>query len=120
FRSVGIIGNVNRGQVGGGISYFFTRCTIIALPNNELRLSFSYGNQFKPGFSAAVAFSYDVQRSLFQSSVAEVGYNTSCYGLNFEVSQFNIGARVESRFRFALTLKNIGSVGTLRKQERLF
>jgi len=120
FRSAGIIGNVNRGQVGGGISYFFTRRTTIALPNNELRLSFNYGNQFKPGFSAAVAFSYDVQRSLFQSSVAEVGYNTSCYGLNFEVSQFNIGARVESRFRFALTLKNIGSVGTLRKQERLF
>jgi len=40
--------------------------------------------------------------------------------LNFEISQFNIGARVESRFRFSFLLKNIGSVGTIRPRERLF
>lgn len=120
FRSAGIIGNVNRGQFFGGIAYFFTHRSAIEIPNNQLRGSLTYGNQLKPGFSAAVQFSYDVQHSLFQGSTAEIGYNTNCYGLSFEVSQFNIGARVESRFRFAFTLKNIGSVGTLRPRERLF
>jgi LPS-assembly protein len=120
FRSAGIIGNASRGQLTGGVSYFFTRRSTIEIPNNQLRTSLSYGNRLKPGFSGAIQFSYDVQHSLFQGSVAELGYNTSCFGLNFEVSQFNIGARVESRFRFSFTLKNVGSVGTLRPRERLF
>ena len=120
FRSAGIIGNASRGQLNGGISYFFTRRSVIEIPNNQLRGTVSYGNALKPGFSGAFQFSYDVQHSLFQGSVAQVGYNTNCYGLNFEVSQFNIGAHVESRFRFAFVLRNIGSVGTIRPAERLF
>jgi len=124
FRSAGIIGSVNRGQVVGGISYFLTSRSAIEIPNNQLRGTLSYGNQKKAGLSAAFQVSYDIQHSLFQSSVAEVGYNTKCFGLNFEVSQFNIGSRVESRFRFSFTLRelgrNIGSVGTMRPQERLF
>ena len=120
FRSAGIIGNVSRGQFLGGVSYFFTRRSAIQIPNNQLQGTVGYGNGLKPGLSAALQFSFDIQRSLFQSSVAQVGYNTDCYGLSFEISQFNIGARVESRFRFAFTLKNIGSIGTFRRQERLF
>jgi LPS-assembly protein len=120
FRSAGITGNANRGQFGGGISYFFTQRSAIEIPNNQLRGTLTYGNQLKPGLSTAFAFSYDVQHSLFQGSTAQVGYNTNCYGLSFEMSQFKLGARVESRFRFAFTLKDIGSVGTIRPRERLF
>jgi LPS-assembly protein len=120
FRSAGIIGGVNRGQTSGSISYFFVRRSPIQVPNNQLRGLISFGNELKPGLSAAFSLSYDVQRSLFQSSVAQVGYNTDCYGLSFEFSQFDVGARKESRFRFAFSLKNIGSYGTLRPRERLF
>ena len=120
FRSAGVIGNVSRGPFVGGISYFFTRRSVIEIPNNQLRGSFVYGNRLKQGFSTAFVFSYDVQHSVFQGSTAEVGYNTPCYGLSLEVSQFNIGNRVESRFTFSFSLKNVGSVGTLRPRERLF
>jgi LPS-assembly protein len=120
FRSAGIVGNANRGQFVGGISYFFTRRSGIEIPSNQLRGSVSYGNQVKPGLSAAFSFSYDAQHSIFQGSNAQVGYNTNCFGLSFDVSQVNLGFRVESRFRFAFTLKDIGSVGTLRPRERLF
>jgi LPS-assembly protein len=120
FRSAGIIGTANRGQIGGSVSYFFTRRSAIEIPNNQLRGTVTYGNQGKPGFSGAFAFAYDVQHSLFQGSTAQVGYNFNCYGLSFEVSQFNLGARDERRFRFAFTLKDLGSVGTIRPRERLF
>jgi LPS-assembly protein len=119
-RDVGIIGNANRGFFTGGLSYFFTHASTIEVPNDEIRASLSYGNRLKPGFSGAVNVSYDVLHSLFQGSVAEVGYNTNCFGFNLEVSQFNIGARVESRFQFSFTLKDVGSFGTLKRQERLF
>ena len=120
FRSAGVSGGMNRGQFSGGISYFLTRRSAIQIPNNQLRGTLIYGNQQKPGLSAAFSFAYDAEHALFQGSVAQVGYNTDCYGLSFEISQFNIGARIESRFRFAFSLKNIGSYGTLRRQERLF
>jgi LPS-assembly protein len=120
FRSAGIIGNANRGFFVGGVSYFFTRSSAIEVPSNQLRASISYGNRLKPGFSAALSLSYDVLHSVFQGSTTEVGYNTDCYGLSLELSQFNIGPRIESRFTFSFSLKNVGSVGTLRPRERLF
>jgi len=121
FRSAGVSGGMNRGQFSGGLSYFFTRRSAIQIPNNQLRGTLVYGNEQKPGLSAALSFSYDVEHSLFQGSVAQVGYNMNCYGLSFELSQFKIGTtRIESRFRFAFSLKNVGSYGTLRRQERLF
>ena len=120
FRSAGIIGGVNRGQAFGNVAYFFTRRSAIQVPNNQLRGTVGFGNELKRGISAAFNFSYDVEHSLFQGSVAQVGYNTDCYGLSFEFSQFDIGARKESRFRFAFSLKNVGSYGTLRQRERIF
>lgn len=119
-RDIGVIGNANRGLITGGLSYFYTHASPIEVPNNEIRASLAYGNRLKQGFSGAVSFSYDVLHSLFQGSTAEVGYNTNCYGFNLEVSQFNIGARVESRFLFSFTLKDVGSFGTIRPGERLF
>jgi LPS-assembly protein len=120
FRSAGIIGGFNRGQTFGSISYFFTRRSAIQTPSNQLRSTVGYGNELKPGLSAAFSVAYDIERSLFQGSVAQVSYNTDCYGLSFELVQFDIGARKESRIRFAFTLKNLGSYGTLRRQDRLF
>jgi LPS-assembly protein len=120
FRSAGVTGNASRGYFVGGVSYFFTKASAIEIPSNQLRTSISYGNRLKPGLSAALSFSYDVLHSIFQGSTTEVGYNTNCYGLSLELNQFNIGPRIESRFVFSFTLKNVGSVGTLRPAERLF
>jgi LPS-assembly protein len=120
FRSAGIIGNANRGFFTGGVSYFFTKSSPIEVPSNELRGLIAYGNRLKPGFSGALSLSYDVLHSVFQGSTTEVGYNTDCFGLSLELSQFNIGPRIESRLTFSFSLKNVGSVGTLRPRERLF
>jgi LPS-assembly protein len=120
FRSAGIIGGVSHGQGFLNVAYFFTRRSPIQQPNNQLRGTLGYGNEERLGLSAAFNFSYDIHRSLFQSSITQVGYNTDCYGLSLEFMQIDAGARIESRIRFAFTLKNIGSYGTLRRQERLF
>jgi LPS-assembly protein len=120
FRSAGIIGGLDRAQTFANVAYYFTRRSAIHEPNNQLRGTIGYGNEAKLGLSAAFNFSYDIHRSLFQGSTAQVGYNTDCYGFSFEFTQFDVGARKESRIRFALSLKNIGSAGTLRRQERLF
>jgi len=120
FRSAGIMGGLNRGPINSSVGYFFNKRTEIQSANNQLRGLVSYGTQGKPGISAGVGINYDVHRSLFQGATAQVGYNAECYGLSFEFTTYDLGARKESRLRFSLQLKNIGSFGTLRPQERLF
>jgi LPS-assembly protein len=120
FRSAGIIGEANRGPLFSAVSYFLIKRSGIEAPSNQIRGLVGYGNQDKPGISAAMNVAYDFQRSLFQGSTLQVGYNTDCYGLSVEFSQVDLGARKESRFRFELSLKNLGSIGTIRRQERLF
>jgi LPS-assembly protein len=120
FESAGISGGVNRGASFGNISYFFRRSSPIQFPSNQLRANAGYGNDQKTGLSFALSMAYDVQRSLFQESVSQVGYNFDCYGLSLEWMQFKLGARIESRIRFSFSLKNIGTFGNIRRQDRIF
>jgi LPS-assembly protein len=120
FESAGISGGLNRGQAFGNVAYFFRRNTAIQFPSNQLRGNFGYGNELKRGLSLALSAAYDVQRSVFQESVTQVGYNWECYGVNLEWMQRDLGARNESRIRFAFSLKNIGTFGNIRRQDRIF
>ena len=55
-----------------------------------------------------------------QFATTQVTYNTDCCGISFQYRRFNFGARNENQFRVAFAVANIGSFGTLKKQERLF
>ncbi len=120
FESAGISGGVNRGQAFGNVAYFFRRNSPIQFASNQLRANFGYGNQVKPGLSLALSAAYDVQRRLFQESITQVGYNWDCYGVSLEWTQFHLGARRESQYRFQFSLKNIGTWGNIRPQDRIF
>lgn len=55
-----------------------------------------------------------------QFSTAQVNYNTDCCGISVEYRVFNIGTRNESQYRVAFAVSNVGSFGTLKKQEKIF
>ncbi len=120
FDGVGVSGGVNRGISSGNISYFFRSSSNIQIPSDQFRGNFVYGNELKPGFSFAMSAAYDIQHRLFQQSGTQVGYNWDCYGVSVDWMQFNLGPRIESRIRFAFSLKNIGTFGNLRRQDRIF
>jgi LPS-assembly protein len=120
FRSAGIMGGVRRSFFNSSVGYFFNKRTEIQEPNNQLRALASFGESSRRGFSAAFGFSYDIHNSIFQSSVGQVNYNAECYGLSFELSQVDLGFRKEVGWRISLQLKNLGTIGNLRPQERLF
>ena len=84
FRSAGILGGINRGLFNSSVGYFFNKRTEIQEPSNQLRGLVVLARISSPGFSGGVGFSYDIHRSLFQGSTAQVGYNAECYGLSFE------------------------------------
>jgi LPS-assembly protein len=78
------------------------------------------GNQNRKGWNAAFSTYYDYKRGILDFSTTEVTYNTDCCGISVEYRRFNVGSRDDTQYRVAFAVSNIGSFGTLRKQERIF
>jgi LPS-assembly protein len=89
--------------------------------SEQLRALAGYGDLNRPGWSAAVGVSYDFTKGAFQNQVAQIAYNGSCCGLGFEYGRFSFGTiRNENRFGIVFRVANLGSVGNLRRQEKVF
>jgi len=93
---------------------------VLTPPANQFRGLFVIGNQNKPGWNAAFSAIYDFRESRMQFATTQITYNTDCCGISFQYRRFNFGTRNENQFRVAFGIANIGSFGTLRKQERIF
>ncbi len=119
FRSAGIIGRYQVGPLFNNVAYFFTRRSLIQLPNNQVRATLGYGNSDRPGLNGAVSFAYNVDQSILQASTAQLSYNTDCYGLHLAFMQFDLGPRRESRIRFSFSLKDLGAIGNLGQDSLL-
>jgi LPS-assembly protein len=101
--------NVSAGNVGAPITF------------NQFRWLVGYGNPNKRGISAAANIGFDVNARFLQYTAVQTSYNWDCCGFSIEYRRLALGSvRNENQFRFALSLTNIGTFGTLRRQERLF
>jgi len=87
---------------------------------NQLRGLVGYGNPDARGFSAAFSAIYDFRFGLMQFATTQITYNTDCCGWSIQYRRFGFGTRNENQFRLSFAVANIGSFGTLKKQERLF
>ncbi|MFB3815683.1 MAG: LPS-assembly protein LptD [Terriglobales bacterium] len=126
FVTYHLFGDVN---VGGAHAYLQTPGEIVAgtqtLPSpskfNQFRILASYGHPNKRGFAAAATVGADANLGFLQYSAVQTTYNWDCCGVTFEYRRFALGpVRNENQFRFALSLANVGTFGTLKRQERLF
>jgi LPS-assembly protein len=98
--------------------------------HNQLRVPWAKANQFmgmagwgqdnRRGWSGAFMAAYDYRVGVMQFATTQVTYNTDCCGFSLQYRRFNFGTRDEHQFRAALAIANIGSFGTLKRQERIF
>ena len=89
--------------------------------SNQLRTLFGYGDQNRAGWNLMMGASYDFTQQAFQNQIVEVSYNGSCCGIGFEYRKFSFGAiRNENQYSVVFRIANLGSAGTLRKQEKIF
>jgi LPS-assembly protein len=94
--------------------------TTLLPSENQLRASFGLGNQTRRGWNAAFIAVYDYKQAVLEYAILQATYNTDCCGLSVQYGRLNFGARDETLYRFAFAVANLGSFGTLKKQERLF
>ncbi|HZQ91371.1 MAG TPA: LPS assembly protein LptD [Terriglobales bacterium] len=114
--------------VGGSHAYFHVPGEIFTtnpIPGpdlfNQFRVLAGWGHPNKRGFNFAGNIGADTNLNFLQYSVGQLSYNWDCIGATFEYRRLALGAvRNENQFRFSLSLANIGTFGTMRRQERLF
>ncbi len=88
---------------------------------NQIRVLLGYGHPNKRGISTAANIGLDANLNFLQYSAFQGTYNWDCCGISAEYRRFALGSvRNENQFRFAFTLANIGSFGTLRRRERIY
>jgi LPS-assembly protein len=92
----------------------------VAPSSDQLHGLVGFGNQNRKGWNGAMSVYYDYKNHVTVFATAEVTYNTDCCGISVEYRRFNIGTRDDTQYRMAFTVSNIGSFGTLQKQDRIF
>ena len=93
---------------------------VISPPANQFRASFGYGDSNRKGWNAVFSMVYDYRLARLDFGIAQTTYNTDCCGLSFQVRHFNFGTRNEDQYLVSFSIANLGTVGNLKKQERLF
>jgi LPS-assembly protein len=87
---------------------------------NQLRGKFGFGDPNKRGWNAAVQSFYDFRLHRIVGATAQVTYNTDCCGFSLQFNRSAWGLRNDNQFRIAFSVANIGSFGSLKRQETLF
>lgn len=87
---------------------------------NQVSGMIGVGKDNRRGWSAAFYATYDYTQGVLRYSTTQVAYNSDCCGISVQYRRFSFGTRNENQFRIAFGLANIGSFGTLKKQERIF
>lgn len=87
-------------------------------PFNQFRGLLGVGNENRRGWNAAFSAYYNFQTGVMDFATTQVTYNYDCCGLSVQYRRF--GIRNENQFRIAFAIANIGSFGTLKRQERIF
>jgi LPS-assembly protein len=90
-------------------------------PNaNQYHFTLGIGDPQHRGWNAAGSLSYDVRQNTLQYATTQVTYNTDCCGFSVEYRRINVGLRDEAQIFVAFAIANVGTFGTLKKQDRLF
>jgi LPS-assembly protein len=87
---------------------------------NQIRGILAYGQENRRGWSAGGLVIYDYTQKVLPIAQTQVTYNTDCCGWSVQYRRFGLVTRSENQFRVAFAVANIGSFGTLKRQERMF
>jgi LPS-assembly protein len=94
--------------------------SVLAPTANQFTGTIGYGENNRRGWGAAFGIYYDMLKGLVDFTQFQVTYNTDCCGASLQYRRFNLGSRDESIYRFSFSISNIGTFGSLPRQERMF
>ena len=79
-----------------------------------------YGSTNRQGFNVAAQVFYDFLHDEVTFSQYQASYNSNCCGFSIELRRIHNVIRDDNQYLFSFSVANIGSVGTLPRQSRIF
>jgi LPS-assembly protein len=89
-------------------------------PSNQMRGLVGFGRADKRGWNAAFLAVYDHRTGILDYGNVQITYNAGCCAFNVQIRRTNFGVVDDTTYKFSFVIANIGSVGSLRRQDRLF
>jgi LPS-assembly protein len=93
---------------------------VLVAQANQMLFGGGYGSANRKGWNAAVSVDYDLLLNRRLYEFIQTSYNTDCCGFSFQIRRINIGIRDENQYLFSFSVANLGTFGSLQKQERIF
>ena len=93
---------------------------VLAPYANQIRGVIGWGADGRRGWNYGFSGYYDYRVGVLQYSQFQATYNNDCCGFSIQWRSFDLGTRNENQFRVAFAVSNIGSFGTLKRQEQRF
>ncbi len=87
---------------------------------NQIVVGGGYGSTNRTGWNVAGLVDYDRRSGRRLFDFIQTSYNTNCCGFSLQLRQFNLGIRNENQYLFSFSVANIGTFGSLQRQERIF
>ncbi len=87
---------------------------------NQYRIDAGIGDAQHRGWNGQGSVAYDIRQNQLQYAALQLTYNTDCCGFNVEYRRINAGLRDETYLSWSFSISNVGTFGTLKKQDRLF
>ncbi len=87
---------------------------------NQGYFRLGYGSTNRQGLNVATQVFYDFLNHRLTQSNYQVSYNTNCCGFSLELRRINNLIRDDNQYLFSFSVANIGSIGTLPRQNRIF
>ena len=87
---------------------------------NQASFGGGYGSTNRQGFNVAAQVFYDFLNHEVTFSEYQASYNSNCCGFSLEIRRINNVIRNDNQYLFSFSVANIGSIGTLPRQSRIF
>jgi LPS-assembly protein len=99
-----------------------TNLPLLVPQANQTSFGVSYGNSNRRGWNAAGVITYDVlaKRTLYE--FLQTSYNTDCCGFSIQLRHlpsYNSHIPAQNQYLFSFSVANLGTFGSLQKQERI-
>lgn len=87
---------------------------------NQMTFGGGYGSANRTGWNVAGLVDVDRLTGRRLYDFIQSSYNTNCCGFSFQLRQFNLGIKNQNQYLFSFSVANIGTFGSLQRQERIF
>lgn len=115
--------NIRHGQYGFSVSETaLTNLPLLVPQANQTSFGASYGSVNRRGWNAAGLITYDVLAGRTLYEFLQASYNTNCCGFSFQIRHlpsYNAHIPAQNQYLFAFSVANLGTFGSLQKQERI-